>query len=99
MSFPRPLDHALLERLLSVRDPSGKPVVGTAVIREPETRWEFRPASPWLAGNYRLIVDTRLEDLAGNRVGRPFEVDTFHPITKSVVTQVVEIPFVVAGKK
>ena len=34
------------------------------------------PTPPGLAGAYSLQVDTALEDVAGNRVGRPFEVDT-----------------------
>jgi hypothetical protein len=29
---------------------------------------------PWKAGQYRLVAASILEDVAGNRIGRPFEV-------------------------
>ena len=37
------------------------------------------PREPWQAGEYSLIIDTSLEDVAGNRIGRPFEVDAHRP--------------------
>ncbi len=36
-----------------------------------------RHATPWLAGDYDFVAFAFLEDLAGNRVGRAFEVDNF----------------------
>ena len=42
-----------------------------------ETRWRFTPRDAWLAGDYDLVAFAFLEDLAGNRVGRAFEVDNF----------------------
>ncbi len=79
VTFPAPLDHALLERLLRLTDPAGQPVPGTVTIGDAETRWQFTPARPWQAGEYQLMVDPALEDVAGNSVGRPFEVDTVRP--------------------
>ena len=38
-------------------------------------RWAFTPATPWEAGDRSLAVDPELEDLAGNNLLRPFEVD------------------------
>ena len=35
----------------------------------------FRRGGAWPPGRYRLIVDPKLEDLAGNSVARPFNVD------------------------
>jgi len=40
-------------------------------------------------------VDTRLEDVCGNRVGVPFEVDVFRPITKTLETKTFECSFTV----
>ena len=37
--------------------------------RSRRQRMLFVPQHPWAAINYQLIVDTRLEDLAGNHVG------------------------------
>lgn len=82
--FPEPLDHALLERMLDVRGADGAPVKGTVSIEENETLWRFTPETPWQRGAYLLSIDTALEDLAGNRIGRPFDVDLFDPISRRV---------------
>ena len=39
-----------------------------------ETRWTMTPNEPWRAGDYAVIALGILEDLAGNRIGRAFEV-------------------------
>ncbi len=98
VTFPEPLDHALLQRLLEVTDAGGRPVAGQAQVRPGETAWEFTPRQAWQAGAYRLVIDTRLEDLAGNRIGRPFEVDVFRTVQKEVLAQTVSLPFTVAPR-
>jgi hypothetical protein len=79
VAFPAPLDHALLGRMLRVTDPAGRAIAGTVTVAAGETGWRFTPARPWQPGDYRLVVDPALEDVAGNSVGRPFEVDTTGP--------------------
>ena len=49
---------------------------GQSRVEARETRWVFVPHAPWRAGEYRLVVLSILEDLAGNQIGRPFEVDS-----------------------
>jgi hypothetical protein len=93
VTFPEPLDHALLQRLLSVTDAAGQPLAGTVRVTDEETRWHFTPRRPWRAGAYRLVVDTALEDLAGNRIGRPFEVDLFRPVQRQVKATTVSRSF------
>lgn len=83
-----PLDHAMLARSLSV---SGVPGAGS--IDAGECVWRFTPQEIWKPGEYRLEVDSSLEDLAGNKVGRPFEVDVFEQVTKHVEKQTVSLPF------
>jgi hypothetical protein len=39
------------------------------------TRVEIFPSKPWAAGDYTITLNPRLEDLAGNSLERPFEVD------------------------
>ena len=75
LSFPQALDAALLERLIWLVDAKGKEVPGQVILLEKETRWHFVPAAPWAAGSYTLRIDARLEDLAGNQLRRPFELD------------------------
>lgn len=72
--FDRPLDHALLRRALLVASPAGGSVPGDVDVRAAETEWAFTPHAPWERGEHRLTALPALEDTAGNRVGRPFEV-------------------------
>jgi hypothetical protein len=91
--FPKPLDHALLERMLWVTDGQGRKVPGTVAVTEHETSWQFLPEHSWQVGSYEIVVDTRLEDPAGNSIRRPFEVDVFHPIQREVTVETVRVPF------
>lgn len=77
VDFGEPLDAALLARCLEVIDAAGNPVAGRSDIEREERRWSFQPTSPWTEGDYALRVARELEDLAGNNVGKTFEVDLF----------------------
>jgi hypothetical protein len=95
----KPLDHALLHRLLWVIDADGKKVPGKVAVSDEETLWQFTPERPWRAGDYHLVIDTLLEDLAGNSIGRPFEVDEFKRIDRNVKTATVKVAFRVKAPK
>jgi hypothetical protein len=92
IAFPEPLDYALLQRLLQVIGPNGA-VEGKVVVTAGETEWRFLPREAWQEGKYRVDVQKALEDLAGNRVGRPFDVDTFAPITREITGEAVSLIF------
>jgi hypothetical protein len=72
--FGEPLDHGLLARAVGVRRAAGGEVAGEVTIGDAETEWRLAPVEPWHAGAYELIVLPILEDAAGNRIGRPFEL-------------------------
>ncbi len=76
IDFGEPLDSALAPRLIRVLD-----VPGQVVLEQNETRLRFTPHQPWKPGTYTLEVHPALEDLAGNRVNRPFDVDRFDRVT------------------
>ena len=73
--FHEPLDYALLnnralevvfnERPLDSHQEISKNGLGIRII----------PMTPWIAGRYHIQINPRLEDLAGNSIERPFEVD------------------------
>jgi hypothetical protein len=88
VNFPKPMDYALLLRLLDV---TGVP--GTVTVDREETEWRFVPSRPWKSGEYNLVVDTTLEDLAGNRIGRPFDVDTFEKVSEHLSRKSISLPF------
>lgn len=91
--FPRSLDRALLERTIKVRGPGKVYVPGQVTVSDTERRWAFEPDQSWMSGDYELVVDTILEDLAGNRIGRPFEVDQEGIVDQRVQPESVSVPF------
>jgi len=72
--FPAPLDRALLERTIGVETNAGASVDGRVQAGAKELSWSFTPNAPWQPGSYAIVVARELEDPAGNRIGRAFEV-------------------------
>ncbi|MBO0699781.1 MAG: hypothetical protein J2P46_15395, partial [Zavarzinella sp.] len=93
VSFGRPVDHPVMTRSLSVLGPDGKPVAGTAESADEDRAWTFTPTSRWAAGTHTLHADPVLEDVCGNRVGQPFEVDLLRGPRKDVKPAPVDIRF------
>lgn len=46
----------------------------TALIHE-ESQWRFYPTETWTQGKYEIVVESRLDDLAGNNLNRLFDRD------------------------
>ena len=69
------VDSALAVRLIRVLDSGERPVTGNVRLERYESRFSFRPRRPWLPGTYTIEVSPLLEDVAGNRVNRAFDVD------------------------
>lgn len=92
IDFPAPLDYGLLEHVIHVHGPAGL-VEGVASIEAHETRWQFTPAQAWQPGEYRLVIDMALEDLAGNRIGRPFDVDMINHPAERITAQTASLSF------
>lgn len=89
ITFPEPMEAALAKRLIQVAH-----VVGDVRLHDDERRWVLEPKDPWSPGEYKVMVPAIIEDLAGNNIGKRFEVDIFEkiddPTTKPTV---VSIPF------
>lgn len=77
VAFPEPLDHGLLLRALGVQGPDGAAMGGDILVGRGELTWSFTPKDFWKAGTHHMVAFGMLEDLAGNRIGRAFEVDQF----------------------
>jgi hypothetical protein len=88
--FPWPLDYGLLQRSLFVVR-NGAELPGDVAIEDGERQWTFTPRDSWQTGDYSLGALTLLEDPAGNRLGRAFEV--MRPPTDSQPS--VEIRFTI----
>jgi hypothetical protein len=95
VTFPAPLDRALLERAIAVRTADDRALAGDVKIGTGESNWTFTPAAPWRAGGYQLVVLTVLEDPAGNKIGRAFEVLPTDPSESSSDPDLVRLPFTI----
>jgi hypothetical protein len=95
VDFGRSMNYALLPRMLKVTGPRGSTVAGTIAVARNESEWRFTPGAAWTAGAYQLIVDKDLEDLAGNKIDQPFDIDVFQQVTERITTTTVPVPFTV----
>jgi hypothetical protein len=95
LKFDEPLDRGMLDRVLAVKDSDGRRVAGRVLVDDSATAWRFTPESAWGPGHYRIDIQTNLEDLAGNTIGRPFEVDVFEKIDRDprASAESVSMPF------
>ena len=92
VDFPTPMNYPLLQRMLTVSSGQGN-VAGTVSVARREAQWRFTAREPWKAGAYQLVVDTGIEDLAGNHVGQPFDIDTFERVTEHITSKTISLPF------
>jgi len=95
VNFTTAMNYALLQRMLTVTDKARGAVTGKVDTAEHEAQWRFTPNLPWRAGEYELVVDTGIEDLAGNHVGQLFDIDVFEHVTEHIETKTISLPFAI----
>ena len=93
VEFGESMDHALAQRLVRVTQAAGEFIAGSAALEDVERRWVFTPSTLWKPGRYHLAVQTTIEDLAGNNIGKPFEVDLFDGVERHLTNAVVKLSF------
>jgi hypothetical protein len=94
VDFDRSMNYPLLKRMIQAVGPHGR-LAGVIAVDRQESQWRFTPIAAWPSGAYRLVVETGLEDLAGNRIGQPFDIDVFDRVTEHITTTTVDVPFTV----
>lgn len=95
VDFDRPLDHALLQHSIRVLHRAGREVAGRAGIGSEERSWALFPDQAWTPGDYRIEVDHRLEDLAGNSASRMFDRDLDRSDHDRIAAHAAVIDFVI----
>jgi len=93
IQFGEPMDFALAQRLIEVRHKDGDFLKGSITLASQETEWVFTPDEAWKAGHYIIRATTIIEDLAGNNIGKPFEVDVFDSVQRWITEEYVDLPF------
>lgn len=74
LTFPKSIDRLSLARFLKVEGVAGK-----IDVAADGRSWSLTPESPWQRGEHTIVVDPRLEDIAGNTPTRPFDLDLKTP--------------------
>jgi hypothetical protein len=93
VQFNEAMDHALASRVIHVVDFSTRSLPGKIGLSDHEQRWSFVPAEPWSRGAHALLVQNTIEDLAGNNVGKSFEVDLFDGVQRRFTNTTVKLSF------
>jgi hypothetical protein len=95
VEFDEPLDQALALRLITIGSGPGTTarMSGEATLAANERRWSWLPSEPWAAGTYQLVVASTIEDLAGNNIGKTFDVDLAAGAQRRVIADRVNVPF------
>jgi len=75
IGFPEPLDWALLQNSITIAALNGNVTEGQVEVVDGEREWRFIPKSAWSAGEQIIKISAVLEDLAGNNLNGPFEVN------------------------
>ena len=95
LTFDEPLDHAMLNRVVSVRDASNALLAGSIKVTAYETVWSFEPIEAWKPGAYSIALATNLEDLVGNNLARPFETKEQEVESSLKIASEIAIGFVI----
>ncbi len=95
ISWPEPLDHALVKRMITIEKDNDVLEVIPELLEE-ETRLDFIAPTPWEPGEYILEIDPRLEDLSGNTPFYLFDTETPEKTDLEKITPApIRIPFVI----
>jgi hypothetical protein len=54
--------------------------------------WNDGAGKPLKESQHQLVVQTTIEDLAGNNIGKPFDVDLFEGVQRRLTTSTVKLP-------
>jgi len=73
LDLGHPHDHLSMAYRIRVHAENGEPIGGQIKLFENERIWTFVPRENWSASPYKIVIDDRLEDLAGNRPGVAFD--------------------------
>lgn len=73
IDFGEPMDQALASRHIQIQQRSERSLTGTVLLKNAETQWYFYPESSWKSGTYTVVINSSLEDLAGNNLNRSFD--------------------------
>ncbi len=75
IAFGEPLDAMLFEKNIHIEDTNNQMVEGSFLTMGAPNSTLFIPKERWKKGNYKLVINSSMEDLAGNNMNRLFDTD------------------------
>lgn len=93
LSFGEAMDAALAVAEIQVVDAYQRVVPGEKMLTESESRWQFIPQTPWKGQTYTVLVNSRLEDLAGNNLLHAFDSDSNQDRGHHSIHRTLPFPF------
>ena len=75
IDFNESLDYSLIQSTIQIKNQQNNLMEGDFSVLENERGIQFIPKEKWRKNTYTLEVETKLEDLAGNNLLRPFDRD------------------------
>jgi hypothetical protein len=93
ITFSKPMDHALAQRVIQVTSDSGERMPGKIALEDQERRWIFAPTQPWRRGPYRVVIQTMIEDLAKQHWQTIRCVDLFENVQLRLASSTVKLSF------
>lgn len=72
IDFKDKIDHISAQTLIKIVKDT-KEVEGSISLLNQDQKWVFKPNKKWEKGNYQILVNPRLEDIAANSVNQVFD--------------------------
>lgn len=91
--FDEPLDFRLVTDAIHLLDIERRLVEAEVIVGDDERSLYFVVINPWSKGSYALMIEPRLEDLAGNNLIRVFDRDLLAEQSGNEEVAAREIPF------
>ncbi len=88
-----PLDEALLQTMIWIEDHEGQRISGQVKIQNNGKNWTFTPDQNWQLTSYYLVINSKLEDLAGNSLRRLFDQEVLSSSKNVTRPTLLYIPF------
>lgn len=93
INFNQSLDYSLLREVFKIKYLESEEISGIWEIGNKEKSIAFTPTNEWQKGHYKLEIESRLEDLAGNNLSRLFETDLENPAKPKIESSLHQIAF------
>ncbi len=93
VDFGEPMDAFLAKETIKVHDSKGMEIKGTFYLEQHGKVLKFTPDNNWKSINYKLLVQSKLEDLAGNNLNHLFDTDLKKAPDQKVAKAMITIPF------